>query len=52
MKYVPEEADQYERAWLLLADIYISSGKFDLAQVWCAVYQIPNVLIKLESWYI
>ncbi len=28
-----DEADQYERAWLLLADIYIQSGKFDLAQV-------------------
>lgn len=31
--YVADEADQYERAWLLLADIYIQSGKFDLAQV-------------------
>ena len=28
------EGNQYERAWLLLADIYIQSGKFDLAQVW------------------
>ena len=31
--YVADDADQYERAWLLLADIYIQSGKFDLAQV-------------------
>jgi len=30
---VADEADQYELAWLLLADIYIQSGKFDLAQV-------------------
>ena len=34
IRYVADEADQYERAWLLLADIYIQSGKFDLAQVW------------------
>ncbi|KAA6420554.1 MAG: tetratricopeptide repeat 21B [Trebouxia sp. A1-2] len=33
--YVADEADQYERAWLLLADIYIQSGKFDLAQDLC-----------------
>lgn len=33
IRYVADEADQYERAWLLLADIYIQSGKFDLAQV-------------------
>lgn len=33
IRYVADEAEQYERAWLLLADIYIQSGKFDLAQV-------------------
>lgn len=33
IRYVADEVDQYERAWLLLADIYIQSGKFDLAQV-------------------
>jgi len=33
IRYVADEGDQYERAWLLLADIYIQSGKFDLAQV-------------------
>eukprot|EP00668_Euglena_longa_P004314 GGOE01005062.1.p1 GENE.GGOE01005062.1~~GGOE01005062.1.p1 ORF type:complete len:1337 (-),score=400.50 GGOE01005062.1:270-3734(-) len=30
--YTQEEADEFERGWLLLADIYISGGKFDLAQ--------------------
>ena len=32
-QYNQEEADEFERGWLLLADIYISGGKFDLAQV-------------------
>ena len=31
-QYNQEEADEFERGWLLLADIYISGGKFDLAQ--------------------
>eukprot|EP00758_Cryptobia_borreli_P001785 Tbor_TRINITY_DN2533_c0_g1::TRINITY_DN2533_c0_g1_i1::g.560::m.560/K19673/TTC21B, IFT139; tetratricopeptide repeat protein 21B len=30
--YNPAEDDDYERGWLLLADIYIQSGKYDLAQ--------------------
>eukprot|EP01012_Entosiphon_sulcatum_P028886 TRINITY_DN3505_c0_g1_i1.p1 TRINITY_DN3505_c0_g1~~TRINITY_DN3505_c0_g1_i1.p1 ORF type:complete len:1334 (+),score=365.73 TRINITY_DN3505_c0_g1_i1:81-4082(+) len=30
--YSQEEADDFERGWLLLADIYISGGKYDLAQ--------------------
>eukprot|EP00045_Choanoeca_perplexa_P015875 m.206398 g.206398 ORF g.206398 m.206398 type:complete len:1328 (+) comp17103_c0_seq1:37-4020(+) len=30
--WTSEEADSFEGAWLLLADIYISNGKFDLAQ--------------------
>eukprot|EP00906_Rhabdomonas_costata_P037365 RCo052578 len=30
--YTQEEADDFERGWLLLADIYIAGGKFDLAQ--------------------
>ncbi|KAM4821302.1 tetratricopeptide repeat protein 21A isoform 1-T1 [Thomomys bottae] len=29
--WTPPEADDLERAWLLLADIYCQSGKFDLA---------------------
>ncbi|CUG87792.1 Hypothetical protein, putative [Bodo saltans] len=27
-----DEADHYERGWLLLADVYIQNGKYDLAQ--------------------
>uniref|UniRef100_A0A6U8B197 Tetratricopeptide repeat protein 21A/21B C-terminal ARM domain-containing protein n=1 Tax=Eutreptiella gymnastica TaxID=73025 RepID=A0A6U8B197_9EUGL len=30
--YNQDEAEEFERGWLLLADIYISGGKFDLAQ--------------------
>ncbi|KAF4673755.1 Tetratricopeptide repeat protein 21B [Perkinsus chesapeaki] len=33
--YNPEFADDFERAWLLLADIYVSSGKYDLATKLC-----------------
>uniref|UniRef100_A0A7S0S5T6 Tetratricopeptide repeat-like domain-containing protein n=1 Tax=Chlamydomonas leiostraca TaxID=1034604 RepID=A0A7S0S5T6_9CHLO len=33
--YKPDEADEFERAWLLLADIHIQGGKFDLAQDLC-----------------
>lgn len=32
MQYEPEAAEEFERSWLLLADIYIQAGKFDLAQ--------------------
>lgn len=28
----PDDSDHYERGWLLLADIYIQNGKYDLAQ--------------------
>lgn len=34
LPYVPEDADEFERAWLALADIHVTGGKFDLAQVW------------------
>uniref|UniRef100_A0A7S3VHC1 Uncharacterized protein n=1 Tax=Dunaliella tertiolecta TaxID=3047 RepID=A0A7S3VHC1_DUNTE len=33
--YKPEEAEEFERAWLLLTDIHIQGGKFDLAQDLC-----------------
>ena len=29
------EADEFERSWLMLADIHIQGGKFDLAQEMC-----------------
>mmetsp|Transcript_26569 Transcript_26569/g.85194 ORF Transcript_26569/g.85194 Transcript_26569/m.85194 type:complete len:150 (+) Transcript_26569:142-591(+) len=35
MQYNAEEADEFERSWLLLADIHIQGGKFDLAQEMC-----------------
>ncbi|XP_062519917.1 tetratricopeptide repeat protein 21B-like isoform X2 [Corticium candelabrum] len=31
MSWTAENADKFERSWLLLADIYIQSGKFDMA---------------------
>lgn len=30
--FVGDDTDHYERGWLLLADIYIQNGKYDLAQ--------------------
>jgi tetratricopeptide repeat protein 21B len=30
--YFAEDGDHFERGWLMLADIYIEGGKFDLAQ--------------------
>ncbi|EGZ21563.1 hypothetical protein PHYSODRAFT_491661 [Phytophthora sojae] len=35
MNYDQTLADEYERSYLLLADIYINRGKFDLAQELC-----------------
>jgi tetratricopeptide repeat protein 21B len=32
MVFIPEEWETFEKAHLLLADIYIEGGKFDLAQ--------------------
>jgi tetratricopeptide repeat protein 21B len=32
MTYNSDEAEEFERSWLLLADIYIQAGKYDLAQ--------------------
>jgi hypothetical protein len=29
----PEYSDEFERSWLMLGDLYIHSGKYDLAQV-------------------
>ena len=28
---MPQDAEEFERSWLLLADIYIGSGKYDMA---------------------
>eukprot|EP00798_Chlamydomonas_sp_ICE-L_P019308 gene19309-25961_t len=35
IQYKSVEADEFERSWLLLADIHIQGGKFDLAQDLC-----------------
>ena len=41
MAFTSEQGEEFERAWLLLADIHIQGGKFDLAQaspqllLWC-----------------
>ena len=35
MQYRQDLADEFVRAWLILADIYIQSGKYDLAQDLC-----------------
>ena len=37
-KIIIKQADEFERAWLLLADIHIAGGKYDLAQVCNADY--------------
>ena len=34
-EYNPEQADEFERALLMLSDLYIQSGKFDLVQGLC-----------------
>merc|ERR1719261_973566 len=35
LDYRPEEAEEFERSSLMLADLYCSSGKYDLAQDLC-----------------
>ncbi|MEW5298948.1 MAG: hypothetical protein WDW36_002017 [Sanguina aurantia] len=35
VQYKPDEAEEFERSWLLLADIHIQGGKYDLAQDLC-----------------
>lgn len=32
MTWNPIDADDFEKSWLLLADIYIQSGKYDMAE--------------------
>jgi len=35
LPYTPEYGDEFERAWLSLASMYVKGGKFDLAQDLC-----------------
>merc|ERR1711985_203813 len=40
--YSPEWSDDFERAWLLLADIYIQGAKYDLASQLCHLAKDHN----------
>ena len=31
MPWTSEDAEDFEQAWLLLADVYITAGKYDMA---------------------
>jgi len=35
MNFMAEMADDFERGWLMLSDVYIVSGKYDLAEELC-----------------
>ena len=39
MAFTSEQGEEFERAWLLLANIHIQGGKFDLAQASLPVAQ-------------
>jgi tetratricopeptide repeat protein 21B len=42
--YQPEAGEEFERAWLALADLHIQGGKFDLAQVSPTVRLDPHAI--------
>ena len=44
-----EFADSFEKAWLLLADYYISVNKFDLAEKFQKARQVDFVAVESES---
>jgi len=35
MHFLAEMADDFEQGWLMLADVYIGGGKYDLAEELC-----------------
>merc|ERR1711988_1483744 len=35
MQFVADLADDFERGWLMLSDVYIAGGKYDLAEELC-----------------
>ena len=41
MNWNPIDAEDFERSWLLLADIYIQSAKYDMAEelIKCLMFQ-------------
>lgn len=45
IQWTPENAGEFEQAWLLLADIFIQSGKYDVALELlkkCVIYNKVN----------
>jgi tetratricopeptide repeat protein 21B len=42
MDFQQQHCDQFERSWLMLADIYIAASKFDLAQELCKRCLVHN----------
>ena len=51
LQWLAEDALTFEKTWLLLADIYIQSGKYDLAQdllMKCLKYN--KVMHPYENW--
>ena len=52
IQWTPENADDYEQTWLLLADIYIQSGKYDVALDLlkkCVVYNKVCSVVSLST---
>lgn len=62
MTHTTSEHDEFERAWLMLADIHIQGGKYDLAQDICKrcikynrscslAYEFLGNILELEQAY-
>lgn len=62
MEWNPVDAEEFEKSWLLLSDIYISSGKYDMAtellkkclqhnQSSCKAYEYLGFIMEKEQSY-
>ncbi|XP_033624164.1 tetratricopeptide repeat protein 21B-like isoform X1 [Asterias rubens] len=62
MNWNPVDAEEFEKSWLLLADIYINSGKYDMAtellrkclqhnQSCCKAYEYLGFIMEKEQSY-
>ncbi|KAM8933514.1 LOW QUALITY PROTEIN: tetratricopeptide repeat protein 21B [Pelodytes ibericus] len=62
MNWNPIDAEEFEKSWLLLADIYIQSGKYDMAgellkrclrhnQSCCKAYEYTGYIMEKEQAY-
>ena len=60
MAYNPADADDFERTWLLLGNIYIEAGKYDLAEECCSrclkynkssarAWELKGVILEKEA---